>query len=144
MAIPKGDILKMLSAQQVLTSYFQALGSKQIDKVIELIHDEAKFIILKKEPSDKIPLYGTFYGKEGVRKYLNLLEETEQIERFTLHKLIGNQEAACAWGNFRIKVNITGKAFDSDWAMVCEVEQGKIRFFQIFEDTAALEEAFDS
>lgn len=38
----------MQSAQQVLTNYFQALGSKQIDKVIELVHDEAKFIILKK------------------------------------------------------------------------------------------------
>ncbi|MFC4104275.1 nuclear transport factor 2 family protein [Paenibacillus xanthanilyticus] len=132
----------MLSAQQVLTSYFQALGSKQMDKVVDLIHEEAKFIILKQEPSDKIPLYGTYYGKEGVRTYLNRLAETEQIERFTLYKLIGNQEAACAWGNFRIKVNVTGKVFDSDWAMVCEVEQGKIRFFQIFEDTAALEEAF--
>ncbi|WP_231887555.1 nuclear transport factor 2 family protein [Paenibacillus jamilae] len=60
----------MQSAQQVLTSYFQALGSKQIDKVIELVHDEAKFIILKKESSNKIPLYGTFHGKEGVRNYL--------------------------------------------------------------------------
>ncbi|MFW9331784.1 nuclear transport factor 2 family protein [Paenibacillus polymyxa] len=133
----------MQSAQQVLTNYFQALGSKQIDKVIELVHDEAKFIILKKEPSNRIPLYGTFHGKEGVRNYLNLLEEAEQIESFVLHKLIGNQEAACAWGNFRIKVNVTGKVFESDWAIVCEVEQEKIRFFQIFEDTAALEEAFD-
>jgi len=133
----------MQSAQHILTCYFQALGSKQIDKVIELVHDEAKFIILKKEHSDKIPLYGTFYGKEGVRKYLSLLEETEQIERFVLHKLIGNQEAACAWGNFRIKVKVTGKVFESDWAMICEVEQEKIKLFQVFEDTAALEEAFD-
>ncbi|MCZ8518209.1 MULTISPECIES: nuclear transport factor 2 family protein [Paenibacillus] len=133
----------MQSAQQVLTSYFQALGSKQIDKVIELVHDEANFVILKKETSDKIPLYGTYHGKEGVRTYLKLLEESEQIERFVLHKLIGNQEAACAWGNFRIKVHITGKVFESDWAIICEVEQEKIKFFQIFEDTAALEEAFD-
>lgn len=133
----------MQSAEQVLASYFQALGNKQIDRVIELVHDEANFIILKKESSEKIPLYGTFHGKEGVRKYLNLLAEAEQIERFVLHKLIGNQDAACAWGNFRIKVNVTGKVFESDWAIICEVEQERIRFFQIFEDTAALEEAFD-
>jgi ketosteroid isomerase-like protein len=133
----------MQSAQQVLTSYFQALGRKEIDNVIELVHDKAKFIILKKETSEKIPLYGTFYGKDGVKNYLKLLEESEQIEQFVLHKLIGIQEAACAWGNFRIKVNVTGKVFESDWAIICEVEQEKIRFLQIFEDTAALEEAFD-
>lgn len=133
----------MQSAQQVLTSYFQALGSQQIDKVIELVHEEADFIILKKETSKEIPLYGTFHGKEGVRKYLKILAETEQIERFVLNKLIGNQEAACAWGNFRIKVNVTGKVFESDWAIICEIEQEKIKFFQIFEDTAALEKAFD-
>lgn len=32
-------------------------------------------------------------------------------------------------GNFRIKVNVTGKVFESDWAIICEVEQEKIKFF---------------
>jgi hypothetical protein len=42
----EGRLVENAKSQQVLTSYFQALGSKHIDKVIELVHDEAKFIIL--------------------------------------------------------------------------------------------------
>ncbi len=127
----------------VLANYYNALGSKQIDRVIEIVHDEAKFIILKKEPSDEIPLYGIYEGKEGVEKYLNILAEVYQIEVFVINKIIGDQDTAFAWGSFRIKVQVTGKAFESDWAAVCEIEEEKIKLFQFFEDTAALEEAFD-
>jgi len=131
------------NAQLVLANYYNALGSKQIDRVIKLVHDEAKFIILKKEPSEKIPLYGTYEGKEGVKKYLNILAEAYQIDMFVINKIIGDQDTAFAWGSFRIKVRVTGKTFESDWAVVCEIEKEKIKLFQFFEDTAALEEAFD-
>lgn len=131
------------NAQLVLANYYSALGSEKIDKVIETVHDEAKFIILKKEPSEKIPLYGTYEGKEGVKKYLSILSEAYQIDMFVINKIIGDQDTAFAWGSFRIKVRVTGKTFESDWAVVCEVEKEKIKLFQFFEDTAALEEAFD-
>ncbi len=133
----------MQNAQQILMNYYHALGSNQTDKVIEMVHDEAKFIILNKEPSDTIPLYGTYLGKEGVTEYLKILAEAEQIEKFSIYKLLGDQDTAFAWGYFRIKVQVTGKVFESDWAAVCEINQEKIKFFQFFEDTAALEDAFD-
>lgn len=38
--------------------------------------------------------------------------------------------------------NRYGKTFESDWAVICEVEQEKIKFFQLFEDTAGLEKAY--
>ncbi|MCC3380267.1 hypothetical protein ACFQ5D_08135 [Paenibacillus farraposensis] len=42
----EGRLVENAKCPTGANKYFQALGSKQIDKVIELVHDEAKFIIL--------------------------------------------------------------------------------------------------
>ncbi|MBS4174763.1 nuclear transport factor 2 family protein [Bacillus sp. FJAT-49736] len=129
-----------MKPDQVLLQYFHHLVD--IDKALHYIHKDAKFIAAFEKESDRHYFYGTYYGIEGVRTLLSKFEKDLDTQEFEVNKVLADETTALAWGRFKHRIRYTDKVFESYWAVVCEVEDGKIKYFRGFEDTGALEAAF--
>ena len=129
-----------MKAAQVLQQYFQNL--QDMDKALSYVHRDAKFIAAFEQETDRHHFYGTYYGVEGVRALLSKFQRDLDTQEFEIHKVLGDEITAFAWGRFQHRVRPTNKIFESYWAVVCEVEDGKIKYFRGFEDTGALEASF--
>jgi len=129
-----------MKPDQVLLQYFHNLVD--IDKALSYVHKNATFIAAFEKESDRHHFYGTYYGIEGVRTLLSKFQKDLDTQEFEIHKVLADETTALAWGRFKHRIRPTDKIFESYWAVVCEVEDGKIKYFRGFEDTGALEAAF--
>lgn len=129
-----------MKPDQVLLQYFHHLVD--IDKALGYVHHNAKFIAAFEKETDRHYFYGTYDGIEGVRTLLSKFRKDLDTQEFEIRKILADETTALAWGRFKHRIRPTGKMFESYWAVVCEVEDDKIKYFRGFEDTGALEAAF--
>ena len=129
-----------MKPDQVLLQYFHNLVD--MDKALSYVHKDAAFIAAFEKESDRHHFYGTYYGIEGVRTLLSKFQKDLYTQEFEINKVLADETTALAWGRFKHRIQHTGKIFESYWAVVCDVEDGKIKYFRGFEDTGALEAAF--
>lgn len=116
---------------------------RDIDKVKQLVTDDTRFIAIRSQSHEELPIYGTFSGHEGVEQFLNLLRETFDTQQFHIDHVIETPVRGAAFGRFEHRVRANGKMFRSHWALMCEFQNGKISLYRFFEDSAALEEALE-
>lgn len=129
-----------MKPDQVLQSYLDNLVD--MDKALSCVHSDAKFIAAFEKESDRHHFYGTYYGIDGVRTLLSKFQKDLDTQEFEIYKVLADEITAFAWGRFKHRIRPTDKIFESYWAIVCEVEDGKIKYFRGFEDTGALEASF--
>jgi ketosteroid isomerase-like protein len=123
---------------EVLQSYIGSMHDPEL--ALQYVHEDAKFIAAKE--SGNHHFYGQYHGVDGVRDLLAKFRKDLDTQEFVIHKMLGDETTAFAWGNFVHRIPSTGRLFKSAWAVVVEVEDDKIKFFRGFEDTAGLEESF--
>ncbi|HYD31087.1 MAG TPA: nuclear transport factor 2 family protein [Azospirillaceae bacterium] len=126
----------------VLKGFLAAYSRKDMDGALALVDPAAEFIAVRPQPSPDVSLYGTYHGHDGVRRFFGKLAEAFEPQRFTIDKVMEDAENAVAWGHLTHRVRATGLVFDSAWAAVCAVKDGRITRYRFFEDTAALETSF--
>ena len=134
------SIISSMKPDQVLLQYFHNMAD--IDKALSYVHHDATFIAAFEKETDRHYFYGTYCGKEGVSTLLSKFHKDLDTQEFEICKILADETTALAWGRFQHRIRPTGKMFESYWAIVCEVEDGKIKYFRGFEDTGALEAAY--
>lgn len=132
------------SAKETVTGFFTALRGEGVEAALEFVAEDAVFVaVLGDDFKRYLPMYGDFHGKDGVRAFISSLAENFDTQEFVTHKVIAEGDHAALWGRFHHRIKSTGNDFHSDWALICETQDGKISHYQFYEDTAALEAAFD-
>jgi uncharacterized protein len=81
-------------------------------------------------------------GQDGVRRFIATLRELFDTERFDVRHSTQSDGLAFAYGYMQHRVRRTGRVFRSEWALYCEVRDGHIHTYKMFEDTAALATAY--
>lgn len=134
----------VFSAKDAVTGFFTALRGRGIDAALEFVADDAVFVAVLGDAFRKyLPLYGSYRGKNGARDFLTSLAVNFDTQEFITKHVISEGNHVALWGRFHHRIRSTGHDFVSDWALICEVENGMIRHYQFYEDTAALEAAFE-
>ena len=64
-------------------------------------------------------------------------------ESFETHNWTVSSELVYALGYMQHRVRKTSAIFKSEWALVCRIENGQIISYRMFEDTAALDAAYN-
>jgi hypothetical protein len=129
-----------MKPDQVLRQYINSMGN--IEEALRYVYKDARFVAAFGEESDRHHFYGTYRGVEGVRTLLSKLARDLDPQEFEIRKILADETSAFAWRRFKHRVRSTNRTFESYWAVVVEVEEGKIKDFRGFEDTGALEAAF--
>jgi ketosteroid isomerase-like protein len=126
-------------ADTIIDEFFAALGSSGTEAVLKLITPDATF---EAQGPPSVPIYGRFDGHDGVRRFIATLRELFDTERFEVRQSIQSGDIAFAYGYMQHRVRRNGQLFRSEWALYCEVRDGRIHTYKMFEDTAALAAAY--
>lgn len=120
--------------------FFDAFARGDLPALLDTLHPD---IVLKAEGPGTVPWYGTYRGLDGARTFLERLGTNVRTQAFTVATLIEQGDTSVAAGHLRHLVPLTDRLFESDWALVCEIRDGRIASYQFFEDTAAAALAFE-
>ncbi len=128
-----------MSEQNAIRNFFSALGEGNLDKALESVHEDAVF----SAPGPKtVPIYGNFYSKEGVGKFIGILGELFDTEAFQIYDIVEKDDYVFAIGLMKHRVKKTGRLFECEWSLVFKIKDNQIISYKMFEDTAALENAY--
>lgn len=122
-----------------VASMFACIAQGDLDGALAFVADDAVF---KAQGPDDVPIYGRFEGREGVRRFLGIAASIFDTEAFEFRKYATADESVFAYGYMQHRVRRTGVVFRSEWALVCEVREGLVWRYRMFEDTAALQRAY--
>ena len=88
-----------------------------------------------------VPTAGERRGKASVAEFFKIVAETMNFSVFQPQQFVAQGDKVVTLGHYTAKTSVGG-AFDSDFAMVFTVRNGKITEFQEFMDSGALNAAF--
>ena len=124
----------------IIDRFFQALASQNLNAALELVTTDA---IFEAQGPASVPIYGRYNGHDGVCQFLSILGDLFETEKFEIRESIENSTSAFAFGYMQHRVRKTDRVFRSEFSLYCQVREGRIAAYKMFEDTAALENAYN-
>jgi ketosteroid isomerase-like protein len=85
---------------------------------------------------------GTYHGLEEAGQFFSSLGDAQEPRQFEPKEFVAQGEKVVALGHYAWHVTSTGGEWESDFAHVFAVRDGKIARFQEYTDTAAIADAF--
>jgi uncharacterized protein len=89
-----------------------------------------------------VPVGGTYHGVEEAGRFFSSLGDAQEPRHFEPREFVAQGEKVVALGHYAWHVGATGRQWESDFAHVFVVRDGKIARFQEYTDTAAIADAF--
>jgi len=86
---------------------------------------------------DDFPTLGVRHGVDGAASFFRDVAQHDQFTSFEPRQFVASGNMVVALGHYGITVKSTGAHFESDWAHVFTIKDGKGVRFQEFTDTAA-------
>jgi uncharacterized protein len=125
--------------KQVVQAIFESFGRGDIEGVLG--HLSETVVWSAPGPSD-VSYYGERRGHSGAAEFFQQLGSNVTFESFEPGEFIAEGDNVVVLGRERGRVNATGKTFDNHWALVFTIRDGKVTDFKLYENTAAVAEAF--
>lgn len=126
---------------QLVQRIYAAFGQGDIPVIMSLMAEDVE-IRLPGPP--EIPLAGTWHGHEGAGKFFQVIATTGEVQQFEPREFIAQGDNVVVLGHERVTAKPTGRSWETDWAMVWTVRDGKVALLREFHETAAIAEAFRS
>lgn len=120
-------------------NFFSCIGNGDTTAALEFVAENTVF---EAQGPNTVPIYGVFEGREGVKNFLAIISELFDTEAFEFRKWAEADNYVFAHGYMQHRVKRTDRVFKCEWALVCQVENGLITSYKMFEDTAALQSAY--
>jgi ketosteroid isomerase-like protein len=91
---------------------------------------------------DRLPWAGTAHGPEGVRGWLETLNEHMKYESFELVEIDGDGDTVVELVNAAGRAAASGRPFESELVRIWTFHGGKATLVRSYYDTAAYERSF--
>jgi uncharacterized protein len=124
---------------RVVKQAYDRFKSGDIPGLMNLFSDDIEWIL---DRSEYVPFTGTRHGKSEVGQFFSSLGESQHPLQFEPQEFIAQGDKVVALGHYTWTVKQTDRIFESDWAEVFTVHDGKITRFREYADTAAAERAY--
>jgi len=124
------------SAQEVVQAAYAAFGRGDVPAILALVGDpvEWKFCGPK-----ALPYTGTFRSKAAVAKWFASIPEVDEVLAFEPREFIASGDKVAVLGWERSRTRPGGKVFESEWAHVFTVRDGRIvRFWGMYDNEASV------
>jgi uncharacterized protein len=125
--------------KQLVMQAYEMYRNKDIKGILALCDDKVEWI---GQESEFIPFAGRHHGKDQVAQFFSKLEQSQDAIRFEPRDFIADGDKVAVTGGAAWHVKATGQTYDSPWAHVFTLRNGKIVRFEQFNHTAAAEAAF--
>ncbi|HEX8688160.1 MAG TPA: nuclear transport factor 2 family protein [Pyrinomonadaceae bacterium] len=125
--------------KRVVQAIFEAFGRGDVPGVLAQLSEDVTW---DAPGPSHVPYFGDRRGHGGATEFFVQLGTNVDFEHFEPGAFVAEGDRVVVLGRERGRVRGTGKTFDNDWALVFTVEGGKVTGLRIYENTAAIAEAF--
>lgn len=129
------------SATDVVNAYFSAFAQGNIEQVLSLLDEN---VIWHIDGDPNVSTTGLLQGIAQVKNWLVRFPVNFKPRVFSVTHLLEHDGGVVALGRFRHTVLSTGNTVGSDMIIHFAIAKSKITRYQIFEDSALLQRAFDT
>ncbi len=105
-----------------------------IPAVLDTLSSDVEWVV---PDTEGIAFSGKHTGREQVGQFFSMLAEEQEPIRFDVRELIAQGDKVVAVGRYSWRVKSTGHIYDSDFAHIFTILDGKVTRFQEYTDTAA-------
>ena len=123
--------------KQLLRRMYDAYNEGDFDTVLANMTDDVTWYV-----PGAAPFAGHRTGRNQVREFFNELSRTVQIDEFDADEILADGDNVVVIGRQRATVRETGRHFETQWAHVYTLRNGKVASARIFTDTHAIASAF--
>ncbi|HMF56201.1 MAG TPA: nuclear transport factor 2 family protein [Pyrinomonadaceae bacterium] len=123
---------------QVVQQAYQNFKAGNIEALLGQMSDDVDWQLAEME---NVSFSGRRKGRDGVAQFFSLLAEDQDVLQFEPHEFIAQGDKVAALGQYRWRVKSNGREYGGDWAHVFTIQDGKIKGFHEYMDTAAAAEA---
>ena len=124
---------------KVVQQAYDNFKQGNIDGVLALIADDVDWRLPKME---NVRISGTRQGRAQVQQFFGMVGEDQEPLQFEPREYIANGDRVVALGHYKWNVKRTATTFESDFAHVFRVKNGRIIAFDEYLDTAAANAAY--
>ena len=125
---------------KVVQEAYAAFGRGDVQGILDRLEDGIVWQGVYGAASN-VPMAGDRRGKTAVAEFFKLVATHVNFSRFEPKEFVASGDKVVTLGHYTAKTS-ANKEFDSDFAMVFTLRNGKIARFQEFLNTAALNAAF--
>ncbi|HKP85185.1 MAG TPA: nuclear transport factor 2 family protein [Blastocatellia bacterium] len=105
-----------------------------IQTLVSFLSEEVKWQL---PDIENIPFSGKRSGREAVTQFFATVADSQDVLAFEPQQFVAQGDKVVALGRYSWRVRSTGREFESDFAHVFTVRDGKVVSFQEYLDTAA-------
>jgi len=124
---------------QIIQNIYAAFGQGNIPAILNTLASDVEWI---HTAAPLVPFSGTYRGTQGVGEFFKKLVEHQDTLAFEPHEFVAQGETVAVFGSIKGRSKATGKSYETDWAMKWHLQNGKVKKFHHFFDSAIVEEAF--
>lgn len=125
---------------QVVQDLYSAFGRGDMAAILGLLDENVDWHFVAR-PED-IPFAGWRHGHQAMVAFFRTVAETCDVLEFGPHEVMSFDDKVLSLGHERVRVKTTGRLFESDWAHLFTVREGKVVRLREYYDTAAIAAAF--
>jgi len=125
---------------KVVQEAYAAFGRGDVQSILDRLDDGIVWQGVYGAASN-VPMAGERRGKPAVAEFFKLVATHVNFSRFEPKEFVATGDKVVTLGHYTAKTS-ANKEFDSDFAMVFTMRNGKVTKFQEFLNTAALNAAF--
>lgn len=118
---------------QAVQRLYDAFGRGDIQTILDGLAEDVEW---HEAPGGFPPFRGTYRGREAMSEFFRQLGETAEVERFEPKEFLAQGDTVVALGSYTFRSRAHGRPWDTDWAMVWRLRDGRVARFQILKDTA--------
>ena len=124
---------------EIVQKLYEAFGRGDLPAILSHLAEDVTWKYLG--PAE-IPFGGTRHGKEQVAQFFAAIAGSLEVQDFGVDRFIAQGDMVVALGHERMRVKTTGRTYETQWAHVFTLRDGKIVEFREYADSAAVAEAF--
>ena len=126
---------------ELVKQCYEAFGRGDVAAILASVTEDVEWEGLYGAGS-RVPSGGLRRGPAGVADFFKTLAETVEFHRFEPREFVATGASVVALGSYKATVRGTGKSIELDWVMHFGFENGRMRSFREYTDSAAVISAY--
>ena len=125
----------------VVQDAYAAFGRRDIETLLGYVDENVRWQGVMGTAA-YVPFSGERTGKAQVAEFFRQVAAAVDFQQFEPREFVAQGDKVVAIGHYRAITKQTGKSFESDFAMVFTLRDGKVTRFQEFTDSAGINATF--
>lgn len=123
----------MKTVLETAHAFYDGIHNGDFDQVFAVLAEDCT---IEYYGPSVIPFAGIFKGKEKCHIFFNHVANDVIIKEFRQDTFIAGDNSVAVTGHITLEFNATKRIYDSEYAHVMTIQDGKIKRFQDFQDSA--------